>query len=298
MSDSNDVRKLPGKSLRQAPYPHPVHPPSTSPPEKTRSLRGALKIIAAALFCTLPSPADELRPNGLVDFNLPDRPLKPEDFRNFFGNFHSADAFADIVDRSLRVRFPKGRKIEGLQGATVRIPPASVCTLGFRVRYPKDFSSGLHGKEFGMGGGAAYTGGRGREARERGDGWSIRLQFDAGTYQVRNQLYIYHAGMKGQYGEPHGSDKTPLRLDRDRWHRITLRVTMQSAPGLADGNAEVWHDGKRVIHLENLQLVTKEAGRRIDRLLLEAFCGGAGKTPEKDEFVFFDDIRWDSGPQQ
>jgi hypothetical protein len=75
--------------------------------------------------------------------------------------------------------------------------------------------------------------------------------------------------MQGQYGEPLGSDQTPLRLERDRWHRITLRVTMQSAPDRTDG-------------------------RTIDRLLLETFCGGAGKTPEKDEFVYFDDIRWET----
>jgi hypothetical protein len=103
-----------------------------------------------------------------------------------------------------------------------------------------------------------------------------------------------NAGMMGPYGEPLGSDKTPLRHERDRWHRITLRVTMQSAPDRADGRVEVWLEGEPVIHLESLQFVTKEAGRTIDRMLLETFCGGAGKTPEKDEFVYFDDICWET----
>ena len=256
-------------------------------------------IVAASFFLNASlQGADEIRANGIVDFSLPDRPLKTEDFRAMFGNFRTNDAFTDVVEGALRVRFPKGRMIDGLQGTSVRIPPAAVCTLGFRVRYPKEFSSGLHGKQFGLGGGAAYTGGLGKQARERGDGWSVRLQFDAGQSHIRNQLYIYHAGMKGQYGEPLGSDKTPLRLERDRWHRITLRVTMQSAPDRADAKAEVWLDGQRTIQLDQLQLVTKESGRTIDRLLLETFCGGAGKTPDKDEFVFFDDIRWDSGPQR
>jgi hypothetical protein len=270
-------------------------------PLNRRPSAAAFLTTVAVIFCAILSGvtrAEERRASGFVDFNQPNRPLKAGDFRPLFGNFRSDDAYTDIVDGALRVRFPKGRMIDGLQGAVVHIPPASVCTLGFRVRYPKEFSSGLHGKQFGMGGGAAYTGGRGKEARERGDGWSVRLQFDAGQYHIRNQLYIYHAGMKGQYGEPLGSDKTPLRLERDRWHRLTLRVTMQSAPDRADGKAEVWLEGKRVIHLERLQLVTKESGRQIDRLLLETFCGGAGKTPDKDEFVFFDDIRWETRPRQ
>ena len=232
----------------------------------------------------------------MVDFNLPDRVLKAEDFRALFGNFSTEDAFTEISGGALKVRFPEGRKIDGLQGARVKIPPSRVCAIGFRVRYPEHFQSGLHGKQLGLAGGAAYTGGRGAEAARKGDGWSVRLQFDAGQSAVFNQLYVYHAGMKGEYGESLGTEKQKLRLTRGKWHRIAMRVTMQSAPERADGRAEVWLDGKRTIDLRGIRFVTAESARRIDTLLLESFCGGYGAYPAKDQFVLFDDIRWDCAP--
>jgi hypothetical protein len=54
-------------------------------------------------------------------------------------------------------------------------------------------------------------------------------------------------------------------------------------------------DGRRGIDLRNIRFVANEKGRVIDSLLLESFCGGYGATPAKDQFVFFDDIRWECG---
>ncbi len=229
-----------------------------------------------------------------VDFNRPDSRYTEGDFRKDFGNFSTDDAFTEIVDGALRVSFPEGRKIDGLQGARVMIKPSQVGILQFRVRYPKDFQKGLHGKQFGLGGGAAYTGGLGAEAARNGDGWSVRLQFDAHGDDITNQLYVYHADMKGKYGEDLGTSRQQLRLKRGQWHLITLRVTMQSAADKADGRVEVWLDGKRGIDRKGIRFVAGDKGRVIDRLLLESFCGGYGATPGKGQHVLLDDIRWDS----
>jgi len=255
--------------------------------------------IFAGLLIALHAPpvtAQQAHKSRTVDFNRPDGPYSEKDFRKDFGNFSTDDAFTEIIDKTLRVKFPAGRKIDGLQGARVRIKPAQVCELEFRVRYPKDFQSGLHGKQFGLAGGSSYTGGRGAEAAKMGDGWSVRLQFDYHGKDITNQLYVYHAGMKGKYGEDLGTRNQQLRLKPDKWHRITLRVTMQSAPDKSDGRIEVLLDGKRGINLKNVRFVTAQKGRVIDQLLLESFCGGYGATPETDQFVFFDDIRWESRP--
>jgi hypothetical protein len=240
-----------------------------------------------------PATAQQTHKSRKVDFNRPAGPYSEKDFRRDFGNFSTDDAFTDIVDGALRVSFPEGRKIDGLQGARVRIQPARICELEFRVRYPKDFQTGLHGKQFGLGGGAAYTGGLGAEAAKKGDGWSVRLQFDAHGNDITNQLYVYHADMKGKYGEDLGTRNQQLRLKRGKWHRITLRVTMQSAPDKADGRVEVLLDGKRGIDLKGIHFVAGDKGRVIDTLLLESFCGGYGATPGKNQHVMFDDIRWD-----
>lgn len=239
---------------------------------------------------------DARQRRGLVDFNRPDGPYRIADFRRDFGNFKTADAFTEIAGGALVVRFPEGRKIDGLQGARVGIAPSKVCTIGFRVRYPDHFQSRLHGKQFGLGGGGAYTGGRGAEAARNGDGWSVRLQFDAGRTAITNQLYVYHCGMNGPYGDSLGTEKQKLRLSRGKWHRLALRVTMQSAPDRADGRAEVWLDGKPAFDLPGLRLVRVEKGRRIDTLMLEAFCGGYGADPVQNQFVQFDDIRWEGTP--
>lgn len=231
-----------------------------------------------------------------VDFNRPDGPYTEADFRRDFGNFSANDAFTEIADGALRVNFPEGRKIDGLQGARVEIAASQVCNLQFRVHYPKDFQRGLHGKQFGLAGGSAYTGGRGAEAARKGDGWSVRLQFDAHGNDVTNQLYIYHAGMTGKYGEDLGTRRQQLKLKRGKWHLITMRVTMQSAPDKSDGKVEVWLDGKRGIELKGIRFVAGGKGRVIDRLLLESFCGGYGATPGMGQFVLFDDIRWDCQP--
>lgn len=254
-------------------------------------------MIIAGLVISLLSPlfaGPLVHKSHKVDFNRPAGPYTVADFRKDFGNFSTDDAFTDIVDGALRVSFPEGSKIDGLQGARVAIAPSQVCSLQFRVQYPKDFQKGLHGKQFGLAGGAAYTGGLGAEAARKGDGWSVRLQFDAHGKDVTNQLYVYHAGMAGKYGEDLGTRRQQLKLKRGKWHLITLRVTTQSAADKSDGRVEVWLDGKREIDLKGIRFVAGEKGRVIDRLLLESFCGGYGATPGKGQFVLFDDIRWET----
>jgi hypothetical protein len=71
---------------------------------------------------------------------------------------------------------------------------------------------------------------------------------------------------------------------------------MQSAPDKADGRIEVLLDGRRGIDVKNISFVREEKGRQIDHLLLESFCGGYGAIPGKDQYVLFDDIRWDCQP--
>jgi hypothetical protein len=199
--------------------------------------------------------------------------------------------FAEILDETLRVTFKEGKKVIGT-GLSLHVPVESlqVCDLSFRIRYPEDFAAGLHGKQLGMSGGKGYDGGRGDEARLNGDGWSIRLQFDANDEGVRNCLYVYQRGMEGKYGNGLGAGN--FLLSRGTWHDLRLRVTMQSAPGAADGRIEVWCDGEKKIDKSGVQFVRKEAGRCIDRVRLEIFPGGGGDFPAKDHVIELQDIAW------
>lgn len=199
--------------------------------------------------------------------------------------------FAEVRDGVVRVTFRQGKKVAGT-GFSLHVPvePVEVCDLVFRIRYPDDFAAGLHGKQLGMSGGKGYDGGRGEEARLNGDGWSVRLQFDAKEDGVRNSLYVYQQGMEGKYGNGLGAGS--FLLTRGTWHDLRLRVTMQSAPGASDGRIEVWCDGERRIDKSGVQFVREEAGRRIDRVRLEIFPGGGGDFPAKDHVLELQGVAW------
>lgn len=206
--------------------------------------------------------------------------------------------FAAVRDGSLLVTLKKGKKVRGT-GLALHVPvaPLEVCELSFQIRYPASFAAGLHGKQLGMSGGKGYDGGRGEEARLNGDGWSVRLQFDATAKGIRNSLYVYHQGMKGRYGEPLGAGGFMLR--RGAWHQLRLRVTAQSAPAARDGLIEVWCDGEKKITKDGLQLVRNEEGRCASRVRLEMFPGGGGEFPRQDEVVEIRELVWgapDSAP--
>lgn len=260
----------------------------------------ALTVLLSLLGVAAPEPAAGAA--GHVAFGHPDGAYTTEMARGDFGggSIPPSRGFARIVDGALEVTHVAGRKVNetGLS-LNVRLPPRPRYTVEFRVRYSDAFEAGLHGKQIGLSGGKGYTGGRGEEARDKGDGWSARLQFDSHDAGVTNQLYVYHARMTGVYGEHLGTASRRFEMQRGRWHTLRMRVTMQTDAATPDGRIEVWQDGDLRFDVDGIQWVTREAGRVVDTLRIEVFAGGGGKTPERDNTVQFDDVRWwddDAGP--
>jgi hypothetical protein len=227
-----------------------------------------------------------------VRLNRPDGPYSATALAEDFGSRVPENPHTSIVNHALRVTFPAGQKIAGLLGAHIPLGVQRAAALEFRVRYPREFEEGLHGKQLGLFGGAGYTGGLGAEASRNGDGWSIRLQFDSHGDTVTNCLYVYHCGMQGDYGEPLVNGTPKIILKRGAWSRLRLLVRMQSAPATRDGVIEVWQDDVRRIALNQVQFVRKEAGRQVDHVTLDSFCGGGGRIPTRDNHVEFADLRW------
>ncbi len=280
-------RRVPADASRPFPSDAKLHPSRPA----TRSSIIATGMLAGAVGLAASASADPAAA-GKASFNRPDGAYTSDDFRHDFGVFSADNVFTKIVDKSLEVTFPKGRKIEGLRGGRVPVQPARRLNLQYRIRYPQDFEAGLHGKQFGLAGGRGYTGGAGKECVKNGDGWSVRVQFDAHARDITNQVYVYHCRMAGDYGDDMGSGRQQFPLQRGRWHMIRLRVSMQSRPDARDGLIEVWRDGARRIKVEGVQFVSRQSGCEIDDVLLEAFCGGAGIAPSHDNRVAFDDVRW------
>lgn len=236
--------------------------------------------------------------NRLVDFNRPDGPYETRAAQLDFGNGSLVNTrrAVTIKDEALRIRFVKGMKVDQTGVCfTPAIPPRPEYTLEYRIKYDANFEPGLHGKQIGLSGGRGYTGGLGEPCRQNGDGWSVRLQFDAHADEISNQLYVYHCEMKGAYGESLGTHRTPFYFKRGEWHQVKLRITMQSSLTNRDGGIQVWCDGVKKIDLANVRFVSQEAGRVIDCLRLESFPGGAGIIPTRDSYLEVDDLRWEVG---
>lgn len=255
---------------------------------------GNMKRITPVLFLagTLVALAEE-HPHREIGFDHENGPYSAGSITSDFGNGGAPKGrdFVEVRDGVLRVAFKAGKKVSetGL-GLQAKIPDAEACEVSFRIRYPMDFEAGLHGKQMGLSGGAGYDGGRGEEARTNGDGWSVRLQFDAMKDSVRNSLYVYHSRMPGKYGDSLKAGS--YHLQRGRWHSIRLRATAQSTAGASDGRIEVWCDGEKKIDANGLRLVTKPEGLAINRVRAELFPGGGGIFPAKDYEIEVDDFAW------
>ncbi len=168
--------------------------------------------------------------------------LLQDDFGN--GAYPAGRAFAAIENGVYKITFNKGEKVNKTGAAVqLKIQPAKQYTLEYRIKYDANFQDGLHGKQFGFVVGVGYDGGRGEEARTNGNGGSVRLQFDAHDSTISNQLYVYHADMKGKYGENPGNQK--FFFKKGDWNTIRMTVTMQSSSNVADGKIDVWCNGKK-----------------------------------------------------
>jgi hypothetical protein len=201
----------------------------------------------------------------------------------------------EIGDGVGRVTFVAGKKVAdtGLS-MHVPLPPGERYTLEFRIRFPEDFEPGLHGKQLGLSGGKGYDGGRGKLARENGDGWSARFQFDTSKEgRLTNTLYVYHSQMARDYGESLHARK--VELSKGVWHTMRMTVTMQSGAEVADGRIQTWCDGEPMYDIGRIRFVTKEEGRNINRVRLELFPGGGGAFPGKDLRIELGDVSWREG---
>ena len=225
-------------------------------------------------------------PNGIYT-----NKMLQEDFGN--GNYPVNREFASIENGVYKITFNKGEKVNNTGAAVqLKIQPAKQYTLEYRIKYDGNFQQGLHGKQFGFVIGVGYDGGRGEEARTNGNGGSVRLQFDAQDATISNQLYVYHAGMKGKYGDNPGNQK--FYFKKGEWNNIKMTVTMQSSSNVADGKIEVWCNGTKKIQVDAMLFVRDEMSRNITKLAFESFPGGGGAVPLYNNYLYVDDVKWNS----
>lgn len=240
--------------------------------------------------------AETVYDHKTVNFNYPNGAYTNEMLQKDFGSGHYPEGrgFASIQDSAYKITFIKGQKV-GNTGAAVQITikPSEQYTIQYRIKYDSNFQKGLHGKQFGLEIGVGYDGGRGPQARENGDGGSVRLQFDSHETTMSNQLYVYYSKMRGKFGNNPGNQKFSFK--KGEWNTIKMTVTMQSRANAADGKVEVWCNGEKKIDVRNLPFVSVDSARKITRLSFESFPGGGGEIPAYDNFLYVDDFQWAQG---
>jgi beta-glucosidase len=235
----------------------------------------------------------KLYSNRQINFNHPDGAYSNKLLQDDFGNgaYPEGRGFAVIENGVYKITFNKGEKVNKTGAAVqLNILPAKQYTLEYRIKYDANFQPGLHGKQFGFVIGVGYDGGRGEEARIKGNGGSVRLQFDAQDSTISNQLYVYHAGMQGKYGDNPGKQK--FYFKKGEWNTIRMTVTMQSSSNVADGKIEILCNGIKKIQVDSMLFVREETASRITKLSFESFPGGGGAVPLYNNYVYVDDVQW------
>lgn len=249
--------------------------------------------IAALILAPCIDASAATTSKGEVKFTYPDGRYTSRMLANDFGNgaYYKERDYAFVEDGAYKIVYNKGQKVNKTGASTtVDVEPGRKYTIEYKIKYSKDFEDGLHGKQLGFILGAGYSGGHGDNARNNGDGGSVRIQFDAKKDVVANQLYVYYSDMLGRYGNnPGGQSYT---MPKGVWNNIKMTVTLESAYGACDGRVEIWCNGKKGLDVQGMNFVRKDEGRKITKLSLEAFPGGGGIVPTFDNTLFVDDFKW------
>lgn len=154
-------------------------------------------------------------------------------------------------------------------------------TLNYDVRFADDFQFVGGGKLHGLGPERSITGGNERQPW----GWSARVNFG------RNEnlrTYIYEQDGETQWGV--GRNSQGLQFERGRYYAVSFHVRLNDPPEEANGHANVYVDGERVVTHENLRLRGEDGEHTlISTLLISTFHGGSSPqwapTDEEGNYV-------------
>lgn len=143
--------------------------------------------------------------------------------------------------------------------------------------------------------GTYERGGWGARRSNGTNGWSARGGFfvqpkvSSPYAQYRGiGSYVYHAGMRDQYGDVWGWGQGPTGLlEKNRWYCVEQRVKLNT-PGQSDGVLQAWIDGKLVFSREDIAYRSVPE-LRIESAWLNVYHGGTAPAPQ-DLTLYIDNL--------
>ncbi len=161
-----------------------------------------------------------------------------------------------------------GSSATGIPHAFVNIPPAKEYFLDYEVQFDSAWDWVKGGKLPGLVGGTHTSG----CADIVPDGWSARFMWRANGGA---ELYYYHQDRVSGCGDEFAFSNSRT-FKKGVWNRITEHVVINT-PGQADGLAEAWLNGEKVVSLAKVRW-RGQVGANIalvDQVSLQTFYGGS-----------------------
>jgi hypothetical protein len=202
--------------------------------------------------------------------------------------------FAPLAQAALRINLKKGSNY----GADLRLQLKGLGgepeELYFRyyLRLARDWNPTADGGKLPGPAGTYNRAGWGGRRADGSNGWSMRGAF-ARAFPADHPLhgwtqlqsYAYHADMPTDYGEIW--TWPGALLERERWYCVEQHVRL-NRPNAADGEFQVWLDGRPVFQRKGLRF-RKTEELRIETVWLDVYHGGVAKSPH-DQHLYIDNV--------
>ena len=197
--------------------------------------------------------------------------------------------YSGKFSRVLRVRYPAGSASPTVtdskgapQGGTqvfanLGIPSKDSLRLSYYVRFSKDFDFVKGGKLPGLFGGTVNNG---RKIPDGTDGFSTRSMW---RKNGAGEVYAYLPSSR-EHGTSIGRGN--WQFQPGTWHHLE-QVVVLNQPGKANGQIQVWLDGKKVLTENALTFRTTNA-LKIEGILFSTFFGGGDSSWATPKNVYVD----------
>ncbi|MEM6643864.1 MAG: polysaccharide lyase [Bacteroidota bacterium] len=225
-------------------------------------------------------------------------------YSNFVSDFGNVSGYSNgerdrhyISSNAVRITIPKNKYGEASGvWAKVRVQDASRYNLEYKVKFSSGFDWDKGGKLPGLVGGKGYTGCRGSQAKNNGDGWSARVMWHKWTSENGGKPYIvsylYYKNMPNSCGHEPGGKKT---INSNTWYTVRYEVKLNTGSN-NNGKLKIVVGGQTIYNNNNFRYATKWSP--VNNIHWDIFRGGGDSSwaSSKTGYIYIDNVRVQKNP--